>query len=562
MLILEECSLQNQQEDKVKIYAMGGVGEIGNNMTVIEINEDIFIVDAGMMHPKDEMFGVDTVIPDITHLEQKRDQVKAIFLTHAHSEHIGGIPYLIQKIKAPIYGTTLTLAFLEQMLKDMKSNKKVKTYTIDPDTDVWVGSNRVAFFRTNHSIPDSVGLAFYTSQGAIVHTGDFKFDYTPVDGVKFDLSKLTRIGDEGVLCLLSDSRNAELPGHTPSESTVADHIEDVFYFAEGRVITALHTSNLYRLQQVINAAVQTDRKVALDNRYLEQLVDVAMKLNYLHVPKNTFISLDKIDKRPDHEIAIISTSAEGNPMSPLTKISNNSHKKLHPKDSDIFIYASSVSAGDEKETAKAIDSLMRIGVQVVYGKDVHVSGHASAEDLKLMLELVRPKYLIPIHGEFRMLKVHMDIAASTGMPLHKVFLLEKGDVVEFTKGEGRELDKVPAGQVLVDGLGVGDVGNIVLRDRRLLAEDGTLIVVVTLGRKSKTILSGPEIITRGFVYVRESEELIEDANRIVTEVLSTALNEKVLEWSSLKNGIRDALGRYLYDKTKRRPMILPIIMEI
>ncbi|GGH82025.1 ribonuclease J [Pullulanibacillus pueri] len=554
--------MQNQREDKVKIYAMGGVGEIGNNMTVIEINEDIFIVDAGMMHPKDEMFGVDTVIPDITYLEQNRERVKAIFLTHAHNAHIGGIPYLIKKIKAPIYGTTLTLAILEQMLREMKLNKKLKTITIDPDKDVAIGAHRISFFRTTHSIPDTVGLIFHTSQGAIVHTGDFKLDHTPVDGVKFDLSKLTRLGDEGVLCLLSDSKNSERLGHTPSESIVGEKLEDIFYFAEGRVITTLYASNLHRIQQVINAAVQTKRKVALENRYLERIVGIATKLGYIHVPKHTFISLDKIGKISDKETAIITTGPEGDPITPLTRIANHSHKKIEAKANDIFIYASSASPGDEKDVTKAIDDLMRLGVKVVYGESVHVSGHASSEDLKLILELVRPKYFIPIHGEFRLLKAHMDIAGAMGVPLHHVFLIEKGDVVEFSKGEARQTDKVPAGQVLVDGLGVGDVGNIVLRDRRLLAEDGTLIVVVTLGRRTKKILSGPEIITRGFVYVRESEELIEDANNIVTEVLSKALTENVSEWSSLKNGIRDALSRYLYDKTKRRPMILPIIMEI
>lgn len=554
--------MQNHTKDKIRVYAMGGVSEIGSNMTVIELNGDIFIVDAGLMHPKDEMLGVDSVIPDTTYLEQNKDRIKAILLTHAHQAHIGGLPYIIKKIKAPIYGTMFTLALLEQMLKDAQVTKKPMMVTIDPHKDVMIGNHRISFFQTNHSVPDSIGIAFHTSQGSIIHTGDFKFDYTPVDGVKFDLSRLARLGDEGVLCLLSDSKNADQPGNTPSESKVGASLEDQFYFAEGRVITALYASNIHRIQQVINAAVQNNRKVALDGRYLERIVGIATKLGYLHVPKHSFISLDKVGKRPDNEICIISSGQEGDPITPLTRIAGHTHKRISAKTNDLFIYASSATPADEKDVTKAIDSLMRLGVEVVYGDGVHVSGHAYQEDLKLMLQLVRPKFLIPIHGEFRLLKAHMDIAASTGMPLHHIFLLDKGDVVEFVDGEARETEKVPAGQVLVDGLGVGDVGNIVLRDRRLLAEDGTLIVVVTLSRQTKKILSGPEIITRGFVYVRESEALIEDATNIVTEVLSKSLTQNVSEWSSLKNGIRDALNRYLYDKTKRRPMILPIIMEI
>ncbi|MFC4617398.1 ribonuclease J [Camelliibacillus cellulosilyticus] len=554
--------MQTQKEDKVKIYAMGGVGEIGNNMTAVEINDDIFIVDAGMMDPKNEMLGVDSVIPDITYLEQQRERIKAVLVTHAHSAHIGGLPFFIRKINVPIYGTKFTIAMVEQMFRDMNVHKKAKFSVVDPDKDLMIGNVRVTCFRTNHSVPDSIGFAFHTTQGAIIHTGDFKFDYTPVDEVKFDLSKVSRLGDEGVLCLLSDSKNAEKPGSTPSESTIGSRLEEYFYFADGRVITALYASNIHRIQQVINAAVQTNRKVALDGRYLERVVGTATKLGYLHVPKQTFINLDNIGKRPDREIAIISAGSEGDPITPLTRIANHTHKKIQPKEKDLFIYASSATPDDEKSVTKAIDALMRLGVEVIYGDDVHVSGHASSEDLKLMIEIARPKYLIPIHGEFRMLKAHMDIAATTGLPLHHVFLIDKGDVVEFEGGVARETEKVPAGQVLVDGLGVGDVGNIVLRDRRLLAEDGTLIVVVTLGRHTKKILAGPEIITRGFVYVRESEELIEDAAGIVREVLTQALTQNVSEWSSLKNGIRDALGRYLYDKTKRRPMILPIIMEI
>ncbi|MBM7644402.1 ribonuclease J [Scopulibacillus daqui] len=554
--------MQQRKEDEVKVYAMGGVGEIGNNMTVIEVNNEIFIIDAGVMHPKDDMLGVDTVIPDTSYLVENQDRIKAIFLTHGHFAHIGGLPYLIKELRAPIYGTKFTLALLEEMIRDKSVLKKAKLNVIEPGKDLKIGYRTITFFRTNHSVPDSIGLAIYTSQGAIVHTGDFKFDYTPVDNKKADISKLSRIGDRGVLCLLSDSKNAEFPGKARSEKEVGEHLDDIFYFARGRVITAVYATNIHRIQQVINAAIQNKRKVAIDGRFLERVIGMATKLGYLQVPKGTFTSLEKINKRNENEIAILTSGPEGDPMTPLTKIANHSHKRLSLKENDLFIFAASSTPVNEKSVTKAIDSLMRIGVKVIYGDSVHVSGHAKQEEIKLMLQLTRPKYLIPIHGEFKMLKAHQDLAVATGMEPHHVFLLDKGDVVSFTKGEARQTEKVPAGQVLVDGLGVGDVGNIVLRDRRLLAQDGTLVVVVTLGKQSKKILSGPEIITRGFVYVRESEELIEDANHIVSEVLSQSLTQNISEWSSLKNNIRDSLSRYLYDKTKRRPMILPIIMEI
>ncbi|TCP30278.1 ribonuclease J [Scopulibacillus darangshiensis] len=554
--------MSKHKDDEVKIYAMGGVGEVGNNMTVIEVNKDIFIIDAGLMHPNDDMLGVDTVIPDAAYLVENKDRIKAILLTHGHQAHIGGLPYLLKDLKAPVYGTKLTIALLEEKLKDVNALKRAKLNTIEPGKDLRIAGRTIAFFRTNHSVPDSVGFAIYTSQGAVVHTGDFKFDYTPVDGQKPDISKISRIGDRGVLCLLSDSKNAEVPGKTRSDAVVGENLDDIFYFAKGRVITSLYATNIHRIQQVVQAAVQNNRKIAIDGRYLERIVGMATKLGYLDIPKGTLVNLDRINKLKDHQIAILTSGIEGDPISPLTRIASHSHKRLSLTENDLFIFASSSTPGNEKSVTKAIDSLMRIGVKVIYGDRVHTSGHASQEELKLMLELIRPKYLVPIRGEFRMLKAHQDLAVSNGIPLHHIFLLDKGDVVEFTKGQARQIEKVPAGQLLVDGLGVGDVGNIVLRDRRLLSQDGTLVVVVTLGRQSKKILSGPEIITRGFVYVRESEKLIEDANNIVAEVLSQALTKNVSEWSSLKNGIRDSLGKYLYDKTKRRPMILPIIMEI
>lgn len=550
------------RNDDVKIYAMGGVGEIGNNMTVIEVNHDIYVIDAGLMHPHEDMLGVDTVIPDATYLIEHRDQIKAVFLTHGHQVNIGGLPYLLKKLRAPVYGTKLTLALLKESLKESgKGYSKDRLITIDPDKDLRLGHQTISFFRTNHSVPDSIGLAIHTSQGAIVHTGDFKFDYTPVDGNRTDVSKISRIGDQGVLCLLSDSKHAEIPGKTPSDAVVGDRFNDIFYSAQGRIVTSLHATNIHRIQQFIDVAVASHRKVTIDGRYLERVVSIALKEGYLKVPKHTFVAWDKIANFEDKEIAILTSGPDGDPITPLTRIANHSHKRLKLKENDLFIYSASLAPSNEKTVTKAIDDLMRRGVEVKYGDAVHVSGHAAADELKLMLQLVRPAYLIPIDGEFKMMKTHQDIAVSMGIPSHHVFLLDKGDVVEFTNGEARQTEKVPAGQLLVDGLGVGDVGNIVLRDRRLLAQDGTVIVVVTLGRQTKQILSGPEIITRGFVYVRESERLLDEANHIVSEVLSQALMQHVSEWSSLKNSIRDALSRYLFEKTKRRPMILPIIME-
>ncbi|WEG14991.1 ribonuclease J [Pullulanibacillus sp. KACC 23026] len=541
---------------------MGGVGENGKNMTVIEIDEAIFLVDAGVMLPKDDMLGIDRVIPDFTYLVDRKERIKGLFLTHAHQEQIGGIPYLLKSIKVPIYGSAFTIGMLELLLKEHGLNRQVKLNVIDPDRTLKIGRHRLTFFRTTHDIPDSIGISIHTAQGAIVHTGDFKIDYTPVDGRKFDLNKLTRLGNEGVLCLLSDSYNAERRGKTLSESDIQDHLEELFYFNNGRVITALYASNIHRIQQVVNAAVKTNRKVALDGRYLEKVVGLAVKLGYLDIPKNVLITLDKMDQVKEREWAIITSGPDGDPMTPFTKIAQYAHKKIQPKDTDLFVYASSATPADERNVTRAIDSLMRLGVNVVYGDSVHVSGHGSQEDLKLVLELAKPRYFIPIRGEFRLQKAHMDLAKAMGIPASNVFLVDKGDVVEFIDQQARSAERVPAGHILVDGLGVGDVGNIVLRDRRLLAEDGTVIVVVTLSRETKAILAGPEIITRGFVYVRESEALIEDSAKIVTEVLTNALTQKISEWSALKNGIRDALNRYLYDKTKRRPMILPILMEI
>lgn len=554
--------MPNQTTDKVKIYPMGGVGEVGKNMTIVEINDDLFVIDAGLMHPEDDMLGIDIVIPDFYFLIQNRDRIKAIFLTHGHQAHIGSLPYLLKDINAPVYGTKLTIALVEEQLSELHISNKAKLHAINPGQDLKIDQRIISFFRTNHSIPDSIGIAIHTSQGSIVQTGDFKFDFSPVGDTTLDISKMSRIGDRGVLCLLSDSKNAERPGKTRSEAVVAEMLNDTFYFSEGRIFTALHATNIYRIQQVIDAAVANHRKIAIDGYFLERVINISQDLGYLDIPEETLVSHAKIKKLPDREVTVLMSSDQGEPLTPLSKLSNQSHRRYTIKEHDTFIFAASLTPANEKSVTKAIDSILRLGAHVIYGNDVHVSGHASQEELKLMIQLMRPKYFIPVQGEFKMLKAHHDLAVACGIDPYRIFLLDKGEVVEITDGEARQTEKVPAGQVLVDGLGVGDVGNIVLRDRRLLAQDGTLVVVVTLSRRKKEILSGPEIISRGFVYVRESEELIGEATSIVSEVLEQSLNHNISEWSSLKNNIRDSLSRYLYDKTKRRPMILPIIMEI
>ncbi|WP_100487735.1 ribonuclease J [Sporolactobacillus pectinivorans] len=554
--------MTHSKQNGIRIYAMGGVGEIGNNMTVIETSHDIYVIDAGLMHPHEDMLGVDTVIPDVSYLVEKRDKIRAILLTHGHLANIGGLPYLLKELNVPVYGTGLTLALVQESLKEVgESYQKDQLVTINPDREIKIGQCRFSFFRTYHSVPDAIGIAIHTPQGNIVHTGDYKFDFTPVGSIRTEVSKIAALGDEGVLCLLSDSKHAEIPGKAPTDSLIGDQFNHILYSAVGRVIVAIHATNLHRIQQFVDACALHGRKVAIDGKFLDSTISIAVRNGILNVPGDIFLSWEKALKYPSEKLAILTSGPDGDPLTPLTGMANHMHKGLKLRENDLIIYAASLTPSNEKTVTNAIDQLMSEGAQVIFGKSVHVSGHGSAEDIKLMLQLTRPKYLIPIDGEFKMMKAQQEIAESMGISASRVFLLDRGDVVELIKGEARQSDSVPSGQLLVDGLGVGDVGNIVLRDRRLLSQDGTVIVVVTLGRKTKRILAGPEIITRGFVYVRESEDLLDQANQIVSEVLSKALTQHVSEWSSLKSGIRDALSRYFFDKTKRRPMILPIIME-
>ncbi|RXT15174.1 ribonuclease J [Ammoniphilus sp. CFH 90114] len=551
-----------KQGNKIlSIFALGGVGEIGKNMYVVQYDDELVVIDAGLKFPDEDMLGIDMVIPDITYLQENRDKVKGIFLTHGHEDHIGGLSYVLRHLNVPVYGSKLTLGLIQVKLKEAGLLRDASLNIVDDQSIVGVGKLKVSFFRTTHSIPDSLGVCVDTPEGKVVHTGDFKFDQTPVDNQMADLVAMSRIGQEGVAVLLSDSTNSDKPGFTGSERRVGQAIDRVFRQAKGRVVVATFASNIHRIQQVIDAAAHYGRKVAVIGRSMQNVMQIAIDLDYLHVPEGIIIEIDEIHRFTADQLAILSTGSQGEPMSALTRMARSSHRKVDILPGDTVIIAATPIPGNERHVGRIVDQLYRIGADVYYGSDVHVSGHGSQEELKLMLNLFKPKYFIPIHGEFRMMRAHAKLAHEVGIPPENVFLLDNGDTVEVSEGTARLGSKVHSGQVLIDGLGVGDVGNIVLRDRKLLSQDGILVVVVTLCKQTGAILSGPDIISRGFVYVRESEELLDEANQLVSQILKKCMEEKVNEWSTLKNSVRDGLGRFLYEKTKRRPMILPIIME-
>ncbi|MFS0786974.1 ribonuclease J [Shouchella sp. 1P09AA] len=556
-------SKQEIDKGKVRVFALGGVGEIGKNMYGIEVDEDIIVVDAGLMFPDDDMLGVDIVIPDVSYLVENEERVKGIILTHGHEDHIGGLSYVLKKINVPVYGTKLTLGLVEEKLKEAGIHKETTLRLIDSNSKVKLGKTPVTFFRTSHSIPDCVGVCVETPQGAVVHTGDFKFDQTPVDGKHAEIGKMAAIGQKGVLCLLSDSTNAERPGTTKSEAEVGVGIKDVFARTSGRLIVTSFASNVHRLQQVIQATVAANRKLSIVGKSMVRVITIASKLGYLKMPKDLVIDIDEVNRYKPEQVVILTTGSQGEPMSALTRMARGAHRHITITNNDTVIIAASAIPGNEKSVSTVIDQLHRIGADVVYGSQaVHASGHGSQEELKLMLNLMRPKFFLPIHGEIRMQHAHRELGVGVGIKPERIYIVEKGEVVEFSNKQARRAGKVPSGHVLIDGLGVGDVGNIVLRDRRLLSKDGILVVVVTLNKKTSTIVSGPNIISRGFVYVRESEALLEQSNELVSSILQKCVTENVSEWSSLKSNIREGLSRFLFDKTKRRPMILPIIMEV
>ncbi|MTI82265.1 MAG: ribonuclease J [Firmicutes bacterium] len=552
------------RESKVSIIPLGGLGEIGKNMMVIKYGENILLIDSGLSFPEEEMLGIDIVIPDITYLVENKHMIRGIVLTHGHEDHIGSMPYVLRQIKAPVFGTKLTLGLLENKLKEHNLANRVKLNTVKARDAIQVGPFKVEFIKVSHSIPDAVGLAIHTPVGTIVHTGDFKIDQTPVDGEVTDFYKLAQLGEKGVLVMLSDSTNVERAGYTLSEKVVGQTFDETFRIAKERIILASFASNVHRLQQVILAAHKYGRKVAIIGRSMLNVVNIAYDLGYLKIPGGTLVELDEANRLPKHKVVLMCTGSQGEPMSALTRISMSEHKQVEILPGDTVIVSATPIPGNEKLVARVIDTLFKKGAEVIYESvsGIHVSGHPSQEELKLMMNLLKPKFFIPVHGEYRMLVKHAELAREMGVLPQNAFIAENGMVLEFTKRYGRVAGRVPAGRVLVDGLGVGDVGNIVLRDRKQLSQDGILIVVVTISREKSLVAAGPDIVSRGFVYVRESEELLEDAKVKVKEALEKCMEKNITEWSAIKSQVRDALGKFLYEKTRRRPMILPIIMEV
>lgn len=552
------------EKAKVKIIPLGGLNEIGKNMTAIEYKNDIVIIDCGLKFPDEDMFGIDVVIPDITYLLKHKDKVSGIFLTHGHEDHIGALPYVLKQLNVPVYGTKLTLGIVQSKLKEHNLLSTTELITVKPRDVVRLNSVSVEFIKTNHSIADSVAIAIHTPLGAVLHTGDFKVDYTPIDGEPMDFARFAELGKKGVLLMMADSTNVERPGYTMSEKIVGESLCRIFGKSKGRIIVATFASNIHRIQQIIDAAAMYGRKVAVSGRSMENIVQVAIELGYIKIEKENLVSIDQINKYNNDEIVIITTGSQGEPMSALARMATSEHRKVNIVSGDTIIISATPIPGNEKLVSRVIDQLFKKGAEVVYGSSeaVHVSGHACQEELKLMQTLVRPKYFIPVHGEYRHLKQHGELANSIGVPKSNILIPEIGDVIEVTRNSIKKSGSVISGQIFVDGLGVGDVGNIVIRDRKHLSQDGILTVVVTLSKENKTIIAGPDIISRGFVYVRESEKLMDEARDIVRNVFAKCEEQKITDWSTLKSTVRDELRSFLYEKTKRKPMILPIIMEI
>ncbi|WP_227395490.1 ribonuclease J [Jeotgalibacillus aurantiacus] len=549
--------------EKIKIIPLGGVGEIGKNMYVIEVDDDMFIIDSGLMFPEDEMFGIDIVIPDFNYIEANKERVKAIFLTHGHDDSIGSLPYLLEKIKVPVYGSKLTVALAKAGLKEYGFKERVKFYTVHEKSNMKFDSVNVTFFQTTHSIPDSLGIAIHTSEGAIVHTGEFKFDQSARGGYASNIGKMAKLGEKGVFALLSDSTEAERPGHTTSESVVENQIQTSFRKAKGRVIVTCYASNLIRIQQVFDVANRTGRKVAVIGEAVERVVNVASRLEYLTYEEDTRIQPDEISQYQDDEIVIILSGTHDEPFKVMESMANQAHDYVNIQEGDTVLITFTPSPGMEVYLYRSVNEMTKAGATVLTAsKNVHVSGHGSQEDLKMMINLMKPRYFIPIQGEYRHLITHARLAEEMGILRSNIFIADKGDIVEYAAGKMKMSGRVQTGNILIDGKGVGDVGNIVLRDRRLLSQDGVLLVVVTLNRKNKSIAAGPEVISRGFVYVRESEKLMEESVSVVRNIVEKNVENRTFDWSGIKQEIRDSLNHLLYTKTKRRPMILPIIMEV
>lgn len=549
----------------IKVSFLGGLNEVGKNMTLFEYGEDMFLVDCGLAFPDQDMLGVDLVLPDFTYVERNADRIRGIVITHGHEDHIGGLPYLLKVLNVPVYGTKLTVGLIQGKLREHGLLNSATLNVIKPGDVITLGGFTVEAIHVNHSIPDALGLAIRCEGGTIVHTGDFKIDTTPIDGGMMDLGRLAEIGQEGVLCLMSDSTNAERPGFTESERKVGESFETLFRKAgNNRIIVATFSSNIHRVQQIMNVASSLGRKVALVGRSLENVVSISAELGYLNIPEGIVIDINMINRYPADKLVIITTGSQGEPMSALTRMAFSDHRKVEIHPNDYVIISATPIPGNEKTVSRVVNELMKLGADVVYEKmyEVHVSGHACQEELKMIMGIVKPKYFIPVHGELKHLRKHAGLALSMGIPKENILIADNGRVAEISKKALRCTSTVPAGRVFVDGYGVGDVGSVVLRDRKHLAQDGLVIVAVCIDRESGMIVSGPDVVTRGFVYVKESEELINAAREVAVEAIEAQTDGGYFDWNSIKASLRDEISHLMYERTKRSPMILPVIMEV
>ncbi len=553
-----------ESKKKIKVIPLGGLGEVGKNITVIEYGEEIIVVDCGMTFPDSEMYGIDVVIPDVTYLVNNKDRVKGFFITHGHEDHIGAIPYILKQVNAPIYATNLTVGLIQNKLEEHKMLDIVELNVVKPGDIIALEKVKVEFIRTNHSIADSCALAIHTPLGIVVHTGDIKVDFTPVDGKVIDLQRLAKIGKQGVLLLMADSTNACHPGYTMSEKTVGETLDNLFSKGTGRIIVATFASNIHRLQQIINSSIKYGRKIAFSGRSMEKISEVAIKLGYLDMPEGLLIDLKDLKLYNSNQITIVTTGSQGEPMSALTRMASSTHKNIQIEKDDMIIISANPIPGNEKAISKVINELTQKGANVIYKsiEEIHVSGHACEQELKLLQSILKPKYFMPIHGEYKHLRKHILIAEEVGLEKGKSFILENGDVLSVNRKSACISGKVQAGNILVDGIGIGDVGNIVLKDRKNLSKDGIINIIVAIERESRAIVSGPDIVTRGFIYVRESEELVNQIKEISYDSIQSSIDKNIFKWSEIKNNIRSDVGSFIYSKTKRKPIIVPIIMEV
>ena len=554
--------MNNQKNSKLRIIPLGGLESIGMNITAFEYEDSIIVVDCGLAFPEDDMYGIDLCVPDITYLQENIDKVKGFFITHGHEDHIGALPYVLLEINAPIYATKLTIGLIDHKLEEHGLLGKVKRKVVKYGQHINLGCFRVEFVRTNHSIQDAAALAIYTPAGVVMHTGDFKVDYTPVYGDAIDLQRFGEIGKKGVLALMCDSTNAERPGFTMTERKVGKTFESIFSDHKSqRIIVATFASNVDRVQQIINTAYKFGRKVVVEGRSMVNIISIASELGYLNIPDNTLIDIEQLKNYPDEQTVLITTGSQGEPLAALSRMANGIHRKVKIQPNDLIVFSSNPIPGNEKAVSKIINELYRKSAEVIF-QDTHVSGHACQEEIKLIYSLVQPKFALPVHGEFRHRKAQAGLARELGIPKENVLMISSGDILEIDEDGAEIVGKVPAGPVFVDGLGIGDVGNIVMRDRQHLAEDGIIIVVLTLEAGSGQLLAGPDIVSRGFVYVRGSESLMDEAQRVLNETVYSITDRGITDWGKIKTEIKDALGDYVWKKTKRRPMIIPIIMEV